>query len=287
MYCERYHYIMYSPTVNMDHTRSPNQVRRHRVVTTICILSLVISAALNITMIVLVLLQTFPRSHPLITTDTERIGQGYLCIPCEKQRRDERSVAHSKDTDVVLLQGRQMCCLRHAGGLTRLLKLMSCYFFDYRKPNTESGRTNDVKASAHVFLDQVTFKGTHLVWSTEPGYGSAHVTGDILLEDNCLFIQKDGIYFVYTSLTFIVRRGDNTKRHVTHSLLRHNPHYSPVPDILLITNASLPQGMGLFTAATLEESFSLRRGDILSVHVSDYSNVYRFSSSNYFGARQL
>ncbi|XP_046574303.1 uncharacterized protein LOC124282372 [Haliotis rubra] len=276
----------------MEHTRSPKQRRRHRVVTTICILTLVISAALNISMIVLVLLHKFSRSHPVITADTRRIGQGSLCIPCEKHRSEERSLAYSEDADVVLLQGRRMCCLRHAEGLTHLVKLMSCYFFEHRELNSDSGRARhihqgDVKASAHVFLNQVTFKGTHLVWSTKPGYGSAHVTGAIILEDNSLFIQKDGLYFVYSSLTFIVRRGDITRRHVTYSLLRHNPQYSPVPDILLLTNVSLPHGVGLFTATTLEESFSLRRGDVLSVHVSNYSYVYRFSSSNYFGVRQL
>ncbi|XP_046344418.2 lymphotoxin-alpha-like [Haliotis rufescens] len=292
----RYHYITRSPIISMEHTRCPN--RGHRAVTTICILTLVMSAALNIPLIVLLVLNKVSRGHSntAVTEETKHIGQGSLCVLCERDRREERSLPPSKDVDVVHLQGRRMCCLRHAGGLTHLVQLMSGYYFEHRGSKTDSGRTrhshqNDVqpytRPSAHLFLDQGAFKGTHLVWSTRPGFGTAHVTGVIVMENNSIFVQKDGLYFVYSSLTFTVRDGDITNGYVTYSLLRHNARYSPVSDILLITNVTLPHRERLFTAATLEENFSLRQGDVLSVHLSNYSYVYRFSSSNYFGVRQL
>ncbi|XP_072567929.1 tumor necrosis factor ligand superfamily member 14-like [Paramormyrops kingsleyae] len=136
--------------------------------------------------------------------------------------------------------------------------------------------------------------------SVSPSKPSAHLTGssnngllmwgefgdaflhDMKIQDNKLYVTKEGFYYIYSSIMFIEPHLGPFK----HSVLRHTPRYGSELELMkAICYSSQEQKMSNMRNSYLGGTFRLYAGDSLSIKLENNTLVrHQLVTDNFFGA---
>ncbi|XP_072096147.1 tumor necrosis factor ligand superfamily member 15-like [Mobula birostris] len=129
---------------------------------------------------------------------------------------------------------------------------------------------NTTKARAHLTAKETSSDLHNLQW--EDKYGLAFLMGEISYQNQALTIQKTGVYYVYSQVSF---RGKESTRceYVTHTVTKQVQSYPEPIHLLSSTKTVCSQDSPWFVSIYLGAIFKLEKGDRLAVQVNNVTDV--------------
>lgn len=105
-----------------------------------------------------------------------------------------------------------------------------------------------------------------------------------ILENGGVEIQQDGVYNVYSIVTFVHTNNESMFPKDEHFIYRKRANDQK---ILLSDTERQIQKLNYFKTLDLSGNFELRQGDILFPEIRNLSSVYRFTAANFWGVYQV
>ncbi|XP_048869042.1 tumor necrosis factor ligand superfamily member 14-like [Brienomyrus brachyistius] len=177
------------------------------------------------------------------------------------------------------------------------------YYFYKHSPallQEDRGSHSTLKGSSDLENEVIVSGKKGMQASVSPSKPSAHLTGtinnglltwgvfgdaflhDMKIEDNQLYVPREGFYYIYSSIMFIEPHFGQFK----HSVLRHTPRYGSELELMkAICYSSGQQKMSNMRNSYLGGTFRLDAGDSLSIKLENSTLVrYQQVTENFFGA---
>ncbi|XP_033759460.1 uncharacterized protein LOC117341707 [Pecten maximus] len=106
-----------------------------------------------------------------------------------------------------------------------------------------------------------------------------------ILEDGSVEVQQDGVYWVYSIVTFVHTANGTIAPMDDHYIYRKRFNDQTV----ILSDRSQKQYLQTKSIYSLDLSgnFDLRKGDILNPVIRNFSSVYRLTAANYWGVYQV
>ncbi|XP_046344412.2 uncharacterized protein LOC124125182 [Haliotis rufescens] len=243
--------------------------------------SLCVNVILLVLLVPLVCHREETQTNTIMAQSAEVMDKSAVCTNCRHFRPHVDLLQLNSHLQVVQTKHGNICCLRQAEGLWRLLNLMNIKSMMMQQQQS-IGRPLSLPSSAHLYLDTDT--ASHYKWTDEDGYGAAHVTTKVKLVDGRrIQVTEAGYYNIYSFLTLKTRSELVNNINVKHSITRTNRQNLPDTDVILYKSVEMCRTSETFTNSYLDGVVKLNSKDEIDVQVSNTSALYKFPPSNFFG----
>ncbi|XP_046325981.2 uncharacterized protein LOC124110684 [Haliotis rufescens] len=259
-----------------------------------CFVVLILSMFLNGGLGAFIVYKMTHKEHaaPFATGEVKRPDiADSVCVSCDSLNVPDlsRSPLENQVKVVMLGQG-SFCCLENTEGLGMYMNIVVREYYHDLNGENRSGdlHMNHDRPAAHLYLHTNSVPDQHLQWDSSPGYGTAHVTGNVTYSNGRLHVPRDGVYYIYSFLTIRSDVVTNDDLNIVHSVQKYNSdHIDTDSHLLLMGKTTLKERHGQFTNSFLAANLKLKKNDELFVSLSNTSLVYTFPPANYFGVHML
>ncbi|XP_059799760.1 tumor necrosis factor ligand superfamily member 15-like isoform X1 [Hypanus sabinus] len=170
-------------------------------------------------------------------------------------------------------------------GVITLLGALGAYLLLQHMPQSSAQTGTTVEADvarAHLTAKETSSDLHVLQW--EDQYGLAFLMGEISYQNQSLTIQKAGVYYVYSQVSFRGKKSTHCG-YVTHTVTKQVQSYPEPIHLLSSTKTVCSQDSSWSVSIYLGAIFKLENGDRLAVQVNNVTHVDITSEhKTFFGA---